>query len=198
MSDINSKFHNPMTVTEQKKDLRKQMLIKRAKLPKSAKVQYDQWICDLLLDKIENHDFKTIHCYLPLGDEINIFPLVENLLEKGLTVVTPKTLPKRKLKNLVLKSLNELEKGIFGTVHPAGGDIYIGEYDLIIVPGLSFDRNNYRLGYGGGYYDNFMVNHLLAKTVGIFYPFQEVEKIPTEDHDIKLDEVLIGELTLDN
>ena len=183
-----------MGIIDQKKDLRKQMLIKRAKLPKSAKVQYDQWICDALLKTIEENDFKTIHCYLPMGAEINIFPLIEQLLGKGLTIVAPKTLPKRTLKNLVLKSLNQLEKGVFGTVHPSGEEVFSGEYDLIIVPGLSFDKRNYRLGYGGGYYDNFIVNFPSAKKVGIFYPFQEVENIPTEAHDVKLDQVLVREM----
>ena len=181
-----------MTVSDQKKNLRKQMLFKRAKLSKLAKAQYDQWLCQWLWKKIEEHHFKTIHCYLPMGTEINIFPLIETLLEKKMTVVAPKTLPKRKLKNLVLKSLDELEKGIFGTVHPTGGKEFDGEYDLIIVPGLSFDSKNYRLGYGGGYYDNFIVNYPLAKKIGIFYPFQEVEKIPLEPHDVRLDEILVG------
>lgn len=109
-----------MTVIEQKKALRKQMLLKRSELTNLVKAKYDQWICDALLDIIEEHDFKTIHCYLPMGAEINIFPLIEELLEKEFTVVTPKTLPKRILQNLVLKSLDRLEKGIFGTVHSAG------------------------------------------------------------------------------
>ena len=186
-----------MTVREQKKILRKQMFLKRAKLPKFVKTQYDQWICDALLTMIEEHHFRTIHCYLPMGTEINIFPLIEELLENGLTVIAPKTLPKRTLKNLILKSLDELEEGVFGTVHPAGEEEFRGEYDLIIVPGLSFDSNNYRLGYGGVYYDNFMLNHLSARKVGLFYPFQKVEKIPLESHDLRLDEILVGENLLD-
>jgi 5-formyltetrahydrofolate cyclo-ligase len=129
--------------------------------------------------------------------EINIFPLIEQLLENKMTVVTPKTLPKRQLKHLVLKSLNELEKGVFGTKYPAGDEVFEGEYDLIIVPGLSFDNNNYRLGYGGGYYDNFMVNHTKAKKIGIFYPFQEMEEIPLESHDVRLDEILVNKDFLD-
>jgi 5-formyltetrahydrofolate cyclo-ligase len=181
-----------MTIGEQKKNLRKQMLLKRAKLPKEKKEVYDQGICNTLLNTIEGNQYKTIHCYLPMGTEINIFPLIEELLENGLTVITPKTLPKRTLKHLVLKSLDELEKGIFGTLHPEGGEEFEGEYDLIIVPGLSFDSINYRLGYGGGYYDAFMLNHPTANKIGIFYPFQEVDSIPVEPHDLRLDKVLVG------
>ena len=69
--------------------------------------------------------------------------------------------------------------------------INTGKYDLIIVPGLSFDESNFRLGYGGGYYDNFMSQHLDARKIGIFYPFQKIEKVPVEAHDLKLDEVLV-------
>ena len=92
---------------------------------------------------------------------------------------------------MVLNSLDDLEKGVFGTKHPTGENEFDGEYDLIIVPGLSFDRNNYRLGYGGGYYDNFMVNYPAAKKIGIFYPFQEIENVPSETHDMMLDEILV-------
>lgn len=181
-----------MGIIELKKELRKEMLVKRVKVDKSAKVKYDQWICDSLLNIIVHSGFKTIHCYLPMGTEINIAPLLEKLLKMGLTLVAPKTLPKRKLKNLVLKSLDEVEKGVFGTTYPSGEEVFEGTFDFIIVPGLAFDSNYYRLGYGGGYYDNFIVNQPSAKKVGIFYPFQEVDEVPIEGHDIKLDDILVN------
>ena len=127
-----------------------------------------------------------------MGKEIDISPLLQSLLEKKITVVVPKTLPKRKLENLVLTDLNKVEKGVFGTTHPADSKIYNDAFDLIIVPGLAFDKNNYRLGYGAGYYDNFIVNHQNTRKIGIFYPFQEVEKVPTEVHDVQLDELLVN------
>ena len=183
--------YKTMTIIDLKKNLRKEMLMKRAKLNKISKRKYDEWICNSLLKKIEDAKYKTIHCYLPMGTEINITSLIERLLEMNLTLVAPKTLPKRKLENLVLTSLDEVEKGVFGTTHPRGEAIFDGEFDLIIVPGLAFDSANYRLGYGGGYYDNFMVHHPHAHKIGIFYPFQHVEKIPSELHDIILDEILV-------
>ena len=181
-----------MTIIEEKKTLRKRNLVARAKLPKPVKVKYDAWICEALHNIIELKQYKTIHCYLPMGTEINITPLIQELLIAKKTVVTPKTLPKRKLKNLVLKSLDELEKGVFGTSHPLGDDEYEGSYDLIIIPGLAFDGSNYRLGYGGGYYDNFLVNYPTAKKIGIFYPYQEVTTVPIEAHDIQLDEIIVN------
>ncbi len=180
-----------MDILEQKKNLRQQMLIKRANLNPTFKAAYDLWICEQLEKIITTKNYQTIHAYLPMGKEIGITPLLEKLLDKNITVVTPKTLPKRKLENRVLTSLTDIEKGVFGTTHPANPTEYKGDFDLVIIPGLAYDTNNYRLGYGGGYYDNFLVNHPEAYKIGIFYPEQLVAKVPIETHDIKLDEILI-------
>lgn len=180
-----------MNILEQKKSLRNKMLIKRAQLSSSLKKEYDLWICQELEELIEAKNYKTIHAYLPMSKEIDIIPLLEKLLAKGITIITPKTLPKRKLENRVLTSLTDIEKGVFGTTHPSNPEEYKGTFDLIIIPGLAFDENNFRLGYGGGYYDNFIVNHPNAYKLGIFYPEQKVEEVPTEAHDIKLDRILV-------
>ncbi len=168
------------------------MLTKRNKLLKDEKKKYDEWICEVLLKMVKNNDYKVVHTYLPMGSEINISNFIECLLKEKIVVVSPKTLPKRKLQHLILKSLDEVEKGIFGTNHPSNTKEYHGNYDLIIIPGLSFDRSKNRLGYGGGYYDAFLSQHPSARKVGIFYPFQEVKNVPVETHDIKLDEILVN------
>ncbi|MGB0887047.1 MAG: 5-formyltetrahydrofolate cyclo-ligase, partial [Vicingaceae bacterium] len=179
-------------VLNKKKELRKKMLVKRAKLNFNYKKEYDLWVCKELEKMIAENNFKTIHAYLPMGKEIDITPLLKKLLANKITIVTPKTLPKRQLENRVLTSFNAIEKGVFGTTHPSNPEVYTGSFDLIIIPGLAFDKNKFRLGYGGGYYDNFIVNHPLAKKIGIFYPEQEVDKVPIELHDYKLDEILVN------
>lgn len=179
-----------MTVEEQKKQLRKEMFVKRNQIEAKFKKEYDEWICLDLEKRIRSTGSQIVHSYIPFLTEIDIHPLLEKLLQSGVTVVCPKTLPKRKLENRVLKSLQELETGIMGTQHPAAAEIYDGPYDFIIVPGLAFDARRYRLGYGGGYYDNFLARQPEALKVGIFYPFQEVKEVPTEPHDVCLDDLL--------
>ncbi len=179
-----------MTISNQKAALRKAMLLKRAELLAPEKVSYDRWICRKLWQMIQDADYQTVHCYLPMGDEVNIYPLIAQMLEESITVVAPKTLPKGQLLHLVLQDLHQLEKGIFGTSHPAGSAEYLGRYDLIIVPGLAFDRAHRRLGYGGGYYDQFLAQHPEAYKLGICYPFQLMESIPYEGHDVVLDQVI--------
>lgn len=175
---------------EEKKALRTEMHKKRANIDSAQKQRYDLEICEKLEQLILVSNAKVVHAYLPMGKEIDISPLIASLLKQNITVVTPKTLKNRKLQNLVLKSLTEVEQGVFGTTHPANSVEYNGDFDVIIVPGLAFDSNNYRLGYGGGYYDNFLVNHPKAFKVGIFYPVQQVDKVPTEPHDIQLDRII--------
>ncbi len=179
-----------MSTVEQKKVLRKHMLAQRAELDPRQKKAWDQAICDMLWDMLSEREWATIHCYLPMRTEVDIVPLIRQMLAAGLTVVTPKTLPDRKLQHLVLRSLDELEWGVFGTSHPAMARTFSGNYDLIIVPGLAFDKANYRLGYGGGYYDAFLLQHPDAYKAGIGYPFQLVNKVPVEEHDVALNQVL--------
>lgn len=177
-------------VINKKQALRKKMLLQRSKLVTQDKKVYDNLICKNLQELIIQKKCTVVHAFLPMGSEININPLLAWMLQEQITVVTPKTLKNRQLQHLVLNSLEELESGVFGTSHPANSVEYTGDYDLIIVPGLAFDENKYRLGYGGGYYDTFLAEHSNAFTVGIGYPFQQLKEIPKEAHDACLDLVV--------
>ena len=181
------------TIIEQKKAMRKAMLAARNNLNPSQTQEYSNWICTQLEILIINSNSKSVHAYIPIANEIDISPLLNKLLDLNITVICPKTLPKRKLENRILLSLNQLETGIMGTKHPLQNDIYNGPIDFIIIPGLAFDKQKFRLGYGGGYYDNFLINHPKAQKVGIFFPFQQVDIVPTEPHDIHLDTILVKE-----
>jgi 5-formyltetrahydrofolate cyclo-ligase len=175
---------------EIKADLRKRLLAKRDDLPMNYKVMLDKAIIAKLEALIEERQPKVVHSYLPFGGEIDINPLLQKLLDNKVTVVCPKSLPKRELENLVLRSLTELEEGRFGTKHPAGGEVYTGPIDMFIVPGIGFDPQNYRLGYGAGYYDKFFAEHPKGYKVGICYPFQLIDHLPVEAHDVPLNTVL--------
>lgn len=176
-------------MNEQKAELRKAMLEKRDAFPADEKAIKDAELRNRLEQIIYEKDAKVIYAYLPFGSEIDIYPLLELLLQKGNKIICPKALPKRKMQHLVLHSLANIEEGRFGTKHPAGNEEYDGLIDLFIVPGISFNAQNYRLGYGAGYYDTFFSIHPSGFKLGICYPFQ-VGDFPVEAHDVPLDGVL--------
>jgi len=178
-------------IKEAKGVLRRKMLAERGTIPEIRKREWDDRICSRLLEIITQKNVKTIHTYIPFLTEIDIKPVIQFCFQNGIKVIAPKTLKARQLENRILSSLNDLETGIMGTLHPANTEIYSGKYDLIIVPGLAVDRQNYRLGYGGGYYDKFLKDNSSALRVGIYYPFQFMDEVPREAHDVALDRVII-------
>ncbi|WP_049789113.1 5-formyltetrahydrofolate cyclo-ligase [Flagellimonas ruestringensis] len=184
-------------VKTKKKKIRKQMLRQRSLLSPAAKAIYDQNVCEALWHLMEQKRCQTVHTYLPMGSEINIFPFIKQCLAHQKTVICPQTLPKRRFINLILTSLQDLEPGVFGTKHPAGKSIFEGTYDMIVVPGLACDGDRCRLGYGGGYYDTFVADCPKAHKVGVFYPFQQIDKIPLEPHDMQLNDLLVCQAWMD-
>ena len=62
---------------------------------------------------------------------------------------------------------------------------------MIITPGVVFDKDNYRVGYGGGFYDKFFsIKNLKAKKIGVCYKEQIMDKVPREDYDIPVDYII--------
>lgn len=186
-----SNLNGNSDLIQQKKLLRNEMLEKRRNLDRSEKIAFESGVCQQLIQLIEEKHMKVIHTFLPMGKELNHTSVINYCLEKGITVVTTKTLPKSTLKHLVLSDLNDLENGVFGTKYPRNAKEWAGTYDLIIVPGLAFDSQGNRLGYGGGYYDAFIKHHPKSLKAAVGFPFQLVESVPVEDYDQKVDLVIV-------
>lgn len=82
-----------------------------------------------------------------------------------------------------------MTEGDFHILEPENNP-YNGPLDLIVVPGMAFDRNGHRLGRGKGFYDRFLIKYPDVKTIGICFDFQLLEEIPVEPHDRVVNEVL--------
>jgi len=173
-----------------KTELRPYFLEKRNMLSLLEKRKYDFFLSGLLMDYIKMHGFSTIHTYLPIGSEVDFYPVIQKLLDLDIKIVCPQAENKPIFKNLILTSLENLEQGRYGTRHPANAEEYNGDFDLVIVPGLAYNAEKYRLGYGGGYYDYFLEKHPLSVKLGLFYPFQFASDLPLEAHDVPLDIIL--------
>ena len=145
----------------------------------------------LILNKLENNksfiEAKTVMLYSSLPDEVYTHDFLEKWRnEKKIilpTVVGDDIIP------VELSKDTEFAIGDFNILEPQNNE-YTGDYDLIVVPGVAFDKNGNRIGRGKGYYDRFLCKHLNVNRIGICFDFQLVEEVPTEDNDIKMNEVI--------
>ncbi len=150
----------------------------------------------LILSKLENNksfiEAKVVMLYSSLPDEVSTHDFIDKWRnEKKIilpTVVGDDIIPVELSKETVFAV------GDFNILEPQN-EPYNGDYDLIVVPGVAFDRDGNRIGRGKGYYDRFLCKHLDVKRIGICFDFQLVDNVPTEINDIKMDELI--SLTLD-
>ena len=133
---------------------------------------------------------KTLYGYLPYNQEVRTVPILEQALADGKQVAVPKIYDDE-MRFIYLTDLSQVETGYAGIPEPiADGPIADDPTALVLMPGLAFDREGHRIGYGGGYYDKFLSAEPTHPTVALCYAFQMVEELPTEEFDIPVDCVL--------
>ena len=137
---------------------------------------------------------KTILAYWPLPDEVDIRPLIDQLVAEGKTVVLPKVTGDETMELRRYTSRADLQEGAFHIMEPIG-EVFEDYYkiDVALIPGMAFDAAGHRLGRGKGYYDRFLASSLSSERalkLGICFPFQRVAEVPSETHDVIMDEVI--------
>ena len=147
------------------------------------------------LTKLSRHprlaDAHTVLLYSALPDEVPTLPLLNRLTTEGKTVLLPRVVSDTDMELRRYTGPNDLEPGAFGIMEPTG-ELFT-DYDLIdvaVVPGMAFDREGHRLGRGKGYYDRFLAQLPHIYKIGICFPFQLVDKVPADAHDMLMDEVV--------
>lgn len=129
----------------------------------------------------------TILLYWSLSDELPTHRFIEKW--SGLKQIL---LPVVKGEEMLIKpftTTEELRKGEMGIWEPAAQQEFVAKIDLVIIPGVAFDKQKNRMGRGKGYYDRYLANKTIYK-IGIAYDFQLLETVPTDEHDIALDAII--------
>ena len=133
---------------------------------------------------------KTIYGYLPYNQEVRTVPILQQALKDGKKVAVPKVYGDE-MKFIYLDDLSKIEKGYAGIPEPiADKPVADDPTALVLMPGLAFDRQGHRIGYGGGFYDKFLAEEPGHPTLALCYGFQMVEFLPTEEFDVPVDCVL--------
>ncbi len=175
-----------------KAELRTKLRGERKGLNPDQKQVWDKELCDELWKLVQEQEAQVIHCYLPLPEEIQLWPFLERVLDAGIELHAPKITGKGILKSLILRDTNTLKPATFGTLLPIQEVWAEKTPEIIICPGLAFDHLGNRLGYGGGYYDRFLAEQFDALRIGLAYPFQLLESVPAEAYDQSVDLVLVS------
>ncbi|OGJ43912.1 5-formyltetrahydrofolate cyclo-ligase [Candidatus Peregrinibacteria bacterium RIFCSPLOWO2_02_FULL_48_14] len=173
-----------------KQALRQEMREKRKALSPASYAKKSGEIHKQLENLKEWQSARTVLLYVSNEAEVDTHALLHDALEKNRRVFVPKTVGE----NLVICPLREwedLKPGNFGILEPCEivEEAHPESMDLILVPGLAFDRRGHRLGYGKGFYDKLLKNTRGFK-VGLAFSEQVVEELPTEAHDVPLDLII--------
>ena len=174
-----------------KKNLRTAMLLKRKKMLKALVNKKSHSLCQKLRNESLYQNAKKVAFYYPIHQEVDLGPLIQDALKNKKIVVLPSiNKEKKELEFHTIKNIKTDRKmSRLNTMEPIRKKGKEKNIDLIFVPGIVFDKNRNRIGYGKGYYDRFL-RKKKSKTVGIAYDFQLVESIPAEAHDVTLDKVI--------
>lgn len=173
-----------------KNDLRREMTqIRRTLTVEDRKKEEARLLRSPFLEELLN-PVHSLFLYYSIKDEFPTRGLMEVAMKKGIRLYLPKVFPKEKIM---------LPGPYLGGENMVPGTMDIPEprevvrpfaFDLILVPGLAFDRLGGRLGYGGGYYDRYLCAHPYKRAIALGFDFQVLEEVPMEETDCYLDGIL--------
>ncbi len=179
-----------------KSDLRRRARSLRAALTAEKRSLASRIICDRLTGLPEFERAETVNVFIPFGDEVDITPAIRRAFALGKKVITQRV-PDRgnELEHYFIDSLHGLIPGPYGIPEPDPQrcpPASAQDAELIIVPGLFFDRRGNRLGYGKGYYDRFLARTDAAK-LAVAFAAQLIDEVPVSNHDIPVDQIITEE-----
>lgn len=166
-----------------KNTLRREALVRRKK---AASPALSAEICEKAFRLPYVTAARTVMLYLPTGREVDTSRLLSLLLQAGKTVCAPRIKSPTEME-AALFGETALKRGAFGIWEPTGE--IVPTPDLIFVPGVVFDAEGHRIGYGKGYYDRFLERQS-CPCVGLAHASQLVDHVPAEPHDRRMDLVV--------
>ena len=173
-----------------KKELRQGIRERKRAMTEEEIVRRSEALGKAFVDSALYRAAETIYGYLPYNQEVRTVPMLEQALRDGKKVAVPKVVGDEMV-FIYLSDLTQVEKGYAGIPEPIANDpVAHDETALVLMPGLAFDREGHRIGYGGGFYDKFLQRETKHPTLALCYEFQMMEHLETEEHDIPVDCVL--------
>lgn len=193
--EINSSF---LDIKEEKRTIRKDILLKRASIPIEQRKMADMVIADRIIGHQWFYRSEVLLGFVNYDSEISTIDILTEALGKGKKLFLPK-IEENNMFFYKVNSLDDLTGGYKGILEPKGDtekfeySIYKDSRLLIIMPGVAFDIYGNRMGYGKGFYDRFLEDKEVLRTysIGIGYKCQQVDKLPVDEFDVKPYQVIL-------
>lgn len=177
-------------LTQKKSELRKIFKTKRKQIQKNT---LKKWSKELSIKLINSEEYKrsnTVFCYISFNNEIDTFLILEQSLKDNKQLSVP-VIKENKMIASRISSLTDLKKNKYGILEPSDHEeISKNKIDLIITPALLYNPLGYRLGYGEGYYDDFLKDYRGTSIGLIFKDYLIVDLIPTLN-DVPVSKIII-------
>ncbi len=169
-----------------KEFLRKKYKEKRDNI--KNKVTKDNLIYQKVINNKDILSSKTLLIYISINSEVDTIKIINYFLYAK-NIAVPKIID-NDMFFCYVTNLNDLTPGKYNIPEPTNENI-VTDFDnaICIVPGICYDKENYRIGYGKGYYDRFLSKNKI-KTIGLCYKECMIEKIDNDKYDYKIDEVI--------
>lgn len=185
-------------IKEEKRKIRKEILLKRGALPIEQRKLADMVIADRIIGHQWFYRADILLGFVNYDSEISTQEILLEALKKGKKLFLPK-IEGEDMFFYHISSIDELIEGYKGILEPKGDterfsySLYKDSRILILLPGVAFDIYGYRMGYGKGFYDRFLEDKEILRTysIGIGYKCQQVEKLPVDEYDIKPYQVIL-------
>ncbi len=173
-----------------KKSLRRQIRMKKRAMTEQQVQEASRRLGILLVQSPLYQQAETIYGYLPYNQEVRTVPMLRQALADGKKVAVPKVCGDD-MKFIYITDFTLVENGYAGIPEPvADGPVAEDPRALVLMPGLAFDPEGHRIGYGGGFYDKFLAREPEHPTLALCYDFQMLPHLETEEFDIPVDCVL--------
>ena len=176
-----------------KNQIKESLLEKRDSLSKQDIIEKSKKIEEKLFNTEQYKKSRTIMFFVSFSSEVNTHDMIKKTLGNK-NVVIPKVIQHEIEPSVIIDFDNLVSSGKFGILEPIEVmKIAYKNIDLVLVPGVAFDKEGHRIGYGFGYYDKFLKKVPKAVKIGLCYDFQVVDKIPKEEHDVPVDYIVTEE-----
>ena len=170
-----------------KNQLRLHIKRMRRSLISEEKNQLDNGVFENLLKCGEFIDSKTVLIYNSTDIEVGTKKIIDYSFKHGKIVALPRCFKNHDMKFYFYDKNTQLKKSAFGILEPSENEkLEVKEFDsnaICILPALAFDKDGYRLGYGGGYYDRFLARHKDLVTIGLCYSSNILDKLVHNEFD---------------